>query len=112
MGGELIFALLSAYVKLGNELDEFYVPISPSTNNNSGGKQSVKMVFINNAVAKLVTKLRHKDDYIPVFLKDDNKGNVDEVFLDEGGVDILDVTERAYLHCKFLDRLTKGIDVI
>ena len=108
------FKSLANFAELDEENGEFFVPIPRSTTKQGDkkkrGKLTMKQTFIVKAIVDITNVLKFKEDYVPMFLDDENMGINDSAFAEVGGTITLDAGDRAYYRQEFKKKLTKGLD--
>ena len=73
-----VFESLPSYVKLDSDTDEFFASIGRSVGTDKKkprGRTTAKSRSVNKALKDLAELLRTKEDYVPIFLKDEDMGD-------------------------------------
>ncbi|KAL7552225.1 hypothetical protein ACHAWF_016995 [Thalassiosira exigua] len=109
------FESLPGFVQLDEDTNEFFTAIprkaaSSKSSKNQRGQSTAKSQQVDKAVKNLVRVLRAKEDYVPIFLKDEDMGIVEDAFEREGGTKTLEASERALYRQDFKKKLAKGLD--
>ena len=106
-----VFECHPSYVKLDSDTDEFFTSIGRSVRKKKPrGRTTAKTQAVDKTLKDLAQLLHMKEDYVPIFLKDEDMGIVDAAFA--GGTTTLDATERAYYRQQFKKKLMKGLNGI
>ena len=99
------FKSLANFAELDEENGEFFVPIPRSTTKQGDkkkrGKLTMKQTFIVKDIVDITNVLKFKEDYVPMFLDDENMGINDSAFAEVGGTITLDAGDRAYYRQEF-----------
>eukprot|EP00956_Cyclotella_meneghiniana_P025642 scaffold53876_cov80-Cyclotella_meneghiniana.AAC.5 len=104
------FKELPSFVKLDEDVDEFFVAVLPNTKKSQKKSQrTAKSIAVENAIDSLTGVLRHKCDYSPVFLTDEHMGITDDAFYREGGTVGLCPADRAHYRYAFKKQLRNGL---